>query len=302
MPGGDVLVGHGSRVETFFAGTRYPSVEAAFDSKVPPSDTVRRIPLQDGTFVQGIGSGRCRGGLGPVVEITDSQGRQQLRAAYLVLVDHPVQRVADVCEEEEQPAWESRVVVVEPGGLLALADGTFLVVDLISGTALRLPRTLRVDPRMTRVRSVDPDVLERGARKFPAKSSYGIDWPAYFEQLRQTYFGTNAAGPCATQRNTLEINACAKQNLDRAEEELNATYKAALALLSAPDGLGRKQDAIRQQLVEAQRDWVTFREKNCDAVLLKNADGTIRTYVYLSCRQQLAEDRTKELSLWFLRE
>lgn len=108
--------------------------------------------------------------------------------------------------------------------------------------------------------------------------------------------------PCVTQRNTLEINACSKRRLDEAEADLNSTYQAALAKLALPDGLGRGQNDIRKRLIEAQRHWVTFREKNCDAVLMLNADGTVRTYMYLSCKQQLAEERTKQLRLWFAQQ
>lgn len=107
--------------------------------------------------------------------------------------------------------------------------------------------------------------------------------------------------PCTTQRNTQEINACAKQEFDAAEAELNATYKAVLAMLAEPDGLGRPQVGIEKRLVEAQRHWVQFREKNCDAALLINADGSVRSSQYLGCKRQLAQQRTEQLRRWFLK-
>jgi uncharacterized protein YecT (DUF1311 family) len=118
----------------------------------------------------------------------------------------------------------------------------------------------------------------------------------------ESVHAAESTDPCVTQKDTLEINACTKRQFDAAEADLNSTYKAVLAKLALPDGLGRGQDAIRRLLVESQRHWVTFRERNCDAVQLLNADGAIRTYMYLSCRQQIAEERTKQLRLWFFEQ
>jgi hypothetical protein len=61
-----------------------------------------------------------------------------------------------------------------------------------------------------------------------------------------------AVEPCKTQRNTQEINACVKHQLDAAEAELNETYKAVLAALADPDGLGRPQDGVRTRVMEAE--------------------------------------------------
>lgn len=106
--------------------------------------------------------------------------------------------------------------------------------------------------------------------------------------------------PCVTQRNTREINACVKQQLDVAEAELNAAYKEVLARLAKPDGLGRPQDGVRARLVEAQRHWIQFREKNCDALLMQEADGSARSSQYMGCKRELAQQRTEQLRRWFL--
>jgi uncharacterized protein YecT (DUF1311 family) len=51
-----------------------------------------------------------------------------------------------------------------------------------------------------------------------------------------------ADDPCATQRDTTEIDACAKRTFDEAEKDLNQTYGAVINVLDHPDGLGRSQD------------------------------------------------------------
>lgn len=63
----------------------------------------------------------------------------------------------------------------------------------------------------------------------------------------------NVSDPCSNPNNTQEIDACAKQQLDEAEAELNATYKAALAELERPDGLGRSQSGTKNRLAEGRR-------------------------------------------------
>ena len=99
--------------------------------------------------------------------------------------------------------------------------------------------------------------------------------------------------PCVTQRNTIEMNECARRQMQGAEDGLNTTYRAAIAALD-------KQGDIKKQLIQAQRHWIKFRDTNCNAVLAKNADGSLRTVLYLGCMKQLAEERTQQLRLWFL--
>jgi len=100
--------------------------------------------------------------------------------------------------------------------------------------------------------------------------------------------------PCVTQRNTIEMNECSRRQMQAAEDNLNSTYRTALASLEKQPG------DVKKQLVQAQRNWIKFRDTNCNAVLAKNADASLRTVLYLGCMQKLAEERTEHLKLWFL--
>lgn len=106
--------------------------------------------------------------------------------------------------------------------------------------------------------------------------------------------------PCERAVTTIEINACVKAKLDAADQKLNATYKQVIDLLNQPDGLGRSQVGIKNQLIKAQRLWVNFRDKNCDVVWALNADGTVRTSLYLGCKVDLTLQREEQLRKWAL--
>ncbi|MBB1061712.1 lysozyme inhibitor LprI family protein [Marilutibacter spongiae] len=95
---------------------------------------------------------------------------------------------------------------------------------------------------------------------------------------------------------TQDINDCAQADLDRAEAELNATYRRIRAHLAAPE-CGAGCARTRELLTQAQRSWVAYRKSDCDAAWQYNADGTIRTVVYLTCMSERARTRTRELEL-----
>jgi uncharacterized protein YecT (DUF1311 family) len=108
-----------------------------------------------------------------------------------------------------------------------------------------------------------------------------------------------SAEPCATQRNTIEINECAAGKLAAKDKELNAAYDKLLKTL-APKYKEDTTDyaAIKEKLVDAQRDWIKFRDNDCDAKYRLNASGTIRGLVSLNCKIEHTELRTKQLRRW----
>jgi uncharacterized protein YecT (DUF1311 family) len=105
---------------------------------------------------------------------------------------------------------------------------------------------------------------------------------------------------CVDAITTVEINACSNEKFQRAEHELNATYKKVLARFDQTNGLDRPQDQQKKSLITAQRHWIKFREANCFTVWLINADGTIRTQQNLACMTELARQREEQLQTWFL--
>lgn len=103
------------------------------------------------------------------------------------------------------------------------------------------------------------------------------------------------ADPCVTQANTLEMNACARQQLDAADAALNAAYRSLMAALPAENEPGVSGAPPRIALRNAQRLWIKFRDADCAARAQLYAGGTIVTIIHLSCMRQHVEQRTREL-------
>jgi uncharacterized protein YecT (DUF1311 family) len=101
---------------------------------------------------------------------------------------------------------------------------------------------------------------------------------------------------CDSPATTLESNACLETALKEAEARLNATYQSVIRALSQPDlpGLVHYADA-KQDLIKAQRAWVTYREKDCSAVYALAVGGSMRGQIYLDCMQRRTDQRIREL-------
>lgn len=88
---------------------------------------------------------------------------------------------------------------------------------------------------------------------------------------------------------------CAREDLVRADAQLNDAYRAALNLLSTDS---ERADA-RAALVVAQREWTRFRDADCQVQDRIFQNGTMRAAIVRSCLKDLTEQRTKELKqLW----
>lgn len=114
---------------------------------------------------------------------------------------------------------------------------------------------------------------------------------------------TNASAqspdPCATQRNTIEINDCGKLILAKKDKELNMAYKKLIDSLASDDkGDDTNYAEVKKHLLEAQRNWIKFRDSDCRGMLTLHESGSIRGSVYLSCLSERTEQRTKELLNW----
>lgn len=98
---------------------------------------------------------------------------------------------------------------------------------------------------------------------------------------------------CEKAMTTIEINQCAKLELESAQDTLNQYYQASL-----------KRHQEDKELVSAietsQADWQTYMESQCGAVFTQWRDGTIRGVVTLSCKTTLTKQRTHQLWQYFL--
>lgn len=98
--------------------------------------------------------------------------------------------------------------------------------------------------------------------------------------------GRSYALDCAKAVTTADINECASIEQKKVEDKLNKLYQGIVKPLEGDE---------KKTLVEAQRAWIKFREADCNAVYQRWIDGTIRNVLFISCMQDRAETRIKEL-------
>lgn len=120
----------------------------------------------------------------------------------------------------------------------------------------------------------------------------------------QTAASAGAQGgsdPCATQANTLEINACLADTLAARDRALNASYQALVKRL-APVDRHDTTDYPRalKHLTEAQRAWIRFRDEDCRGRVVPYEGGSIRGAVHAGCLIRHTEQRTQALQDWML--
>ena len=101
---------------------------------------------------------------------------------------------------------------------------------------------------------------------------------------------------CAKAMAQLELNWCAEQSWQAADAELNAAYKEAMALLQSWDAdLPKAERGGAEAMKQAQRAWITFRDKACEAEGYAMHGGSAEAMLIYGCRAQLTRDRTAQL-------
>ena len=114
-----------------------------------------------------------------------------------------------------------------------------------------------------------------------------------------TNVAAQTSDSCSTQKNTIEINECGNIILNQKDKILNVAYQQLIKKLAPTDKLDTTDyAAVKKHLIEAQRNWLKFRDSDCRGQLTLNESGTIRGAVYLGCLIERTEQRTKELLKW----
>jgi uncharacterized protein YecT (DUF1311 family) len=98
---------------------------------------------------------------------------------------------------------------------------------------------------------------------------------------------------------TVVMEACVEKAQKVVETELNLAYARALRSLPKASDSSGTYAQVRRNLVEAQRAWVLFRQKDCDAVYALAIDGSARGLEYLGCMRIHAERRIEDLKVYF---
>lgn len=105
---------------------------------------------------------------------------------------------------------------------------------------------------------------------------------------------------CDAPQNQADMNACAAIAFERADAELNAAYREAIAAARAADAeIDRNYDTrptSEEKLREAQRAWIVFRDAHCTVVGYEEArGGSMEPMSYEGCRTSVTEARTEQL-------
>lgn len=101
---------------------------------------------------------------------------------------------------------------------------------------------------------------------------------------------------CNPDGTQMEINACASDDLQKADDELNAVYREAMAFARSEDAKTDPQsddESAVAILKKAQREWIRKRDRKCGE---PTADGgSMQSTEIASCRAELTQQRTEEL-------
>ena len=102
---------------------------------------------------------------------------------------------------------------------------------------------------------------------------------------------------CAKAQTTVELNACAERDLERADKALNEAYRAALQRIDGRTELDAKvRRDWREALQDAQRKWIAFRDADCKGpAAYEWYGGTGATLAVLGCLTEKTTARTGDL-------
>lgn len=106
---------------------------------------------------------------------------------------------------------------------------------------------------------------------------------------------------CANAEAQVELTYCAEQDWMTADADLNDAYKAAMTAMKNVDANLDAQDrGAVENLRNAQRAWITFRDAACAAEGYPMHGGTAEPMVIYGCRALLTQQRAE--ALWYLAE
>lgn len=94
---------------------------------------------------------------------------------------------------------------------------------------------------------------------------------------------------CKEDGTMVEMKKCADEKYVTADEQLNQVYEQLMVRV-------KDQITAKEYLTQAQRAWITFRDKSCSFESTPYAGGSIEGLIYTKCLTRITETRTKELT------
>ena len=93
-------------------------------------------------------------------------------------------------------------------------------------------------------------------------------------------------------------STCYAEEFTGLDKDLNTAYRNALRKIAVLPLDADRKKGVRDLLVNAQRNWVRFRDQDCGAVSAAFGSGTGHALGESECKIQLTRHRIEELSRW----
>ena len=103
---------------------------------------------------------------------------------------------------------------------------------------------------------------------------------------------------CKNAENQVEMNYCAEQELDDADQLLNDVWrktKATAARIDKDAAQSGEPKGNEAALLKAQRAWIDYRDNTCEAESYPYRSGTIYSQIKFSCLSRVTGVRTQDL-------
>jgi len=84
----------------------------------------------------------------------------------------------------------------------------------------------------------------------------------------------------------MEMNKDASDYYQTADKKMTKIYREVMGILKPVD---------KKLLLEAQRNWVKFKESHCKSVKNGFQEGSIESLIYYTCLLEATEERIKQL-------
>jgi uncharacterized protein YecT (DUF1311 family) len=102
---------------------------------------------------------------------------------------------------------------------------------------------------------------------------------------------------CANAMTQVDMNQCAYEDWIAADEDLNLAYGEVMGLLNQWDAdLPADEQGGTDALRDAQRAWITFRDKACEAEGYAMKGGSAEPLLVYGCMRMLTQERTAHLT------
>ena len=103
---------------------------------------------------------------------------------------------------------------------------------------------------------------------------------------------------CNPEGSQAEMNICAWDDFQKADDELNAIYKKAVAYTKKQDDSYADQPNLKgaaAALKKAQRAWIDYRDGHCEGIGFSARGGSMEPMMVAGCQEELTKKRIADL-------